>query len=354
MSESKPATRDPIPIDDYDYELPEELIAQEPLHRRDASRLMVLHRDSGAIEHRAFPDLLAYIGPGDLLVINDTRVLPARLRARRATGGAVEILLLRDLGNGEWESLIRRARRLKPGERLTLERRDGSATTGYARVMALPEEGIARVWLAPIVVDNLAEFGDVPLPPYIQNPASDPERYQTVYARESGSAAAPTAGLHFTPELLDAVRCRGARVATVTLHVGAGTFLPVKVEDARTHTMHAETFIVPASTLSTVRKTRQSGRRVIAVGSTSCRSLESVADSLESSQDIAGETGLYIMPGYRFRVVDALITNFHLPRSTLLLMVSAFAGRDLVLSAYREAVERRYRFFSFGDAMLIL
>jgi S-adenosylmethionine:tRNA ribosyltransferase-isomerase len=343
-----------LPMSDFDYDLPEELIAQEPLVRRDASRLLVLDREQRSVDHRRFPDIKDYLRPGDLLVINDTRVIPARLHARRASGGAVELLLLRTDGGGVWEALARPARRLRAGEIVELRSRDGGDSGERVEIIGRLSEGRVEVRLGTSVERQLDQYGSVPLPPYIRRAIADPERYQTVFAREEGSAAAPTAGLHFTEELLAEVRSLGVRIANVTLHVGLGTFQPVQVEDALAHRMHPEEYFVSAATLGLVRAARERGDRVFAVGTTSCRTLESIADRIDESEDLHGDTDLYITPGYRFRVVDAMITNFHLPRSTLLLMISAFAGRQLVLSAYREAVRQRYRFFSFGDAMLIL
>jgi S-adenosylmethionine:tRNA ribosyltransferase-isomerase len=343
-----------LPMSDFDYHLPEELVAQEPLERRDASRLMVLDRSERSIEHRWFPDITKYLNPGDLLVINDTRVIPARLHARRVTGGAVEILLLRPDGGGVWQALARPARRLRAGELIELLSRDGEESGAHVEVVGHLAAGRVEVRLGESVERALGRFGNVPLPPYIRREIADPERYQTVFAREEGSAAAPTAGLHFTNELLAEIRSLGVRIANVTLHVGLGTFQPVQVEDALAHQMHAEEYFVSARTLGEVRAARDRGSRVFAVGTTSCRTLESIAERIDESGDLHGDTDLYITPGYRFSVVDAMITNFHLPRSTLLLMMSAFAGRDFVLSAYQEAIRQRYRFFSFGDAMLVL
>ncbi len=346
---------EPLRLSEYDYELPPELIAQEPIEPRDAARLLVLDRRTGRIEHRIFREIGDYLQPGDLLVVNDSRVLPARLFGRRATGGQVELLLLQARGDGHWEALARPARRLRPGEVIAiLPRESEHAQLAPATIVERLEEGRVLVQLPPEVLDALDRYGHVPLPPYIRRALRDPERYQTVYARELGSVAAPTAGLHFTPELLDRLQRSGVGLARVTLHVGLGTFKPVQVEDARQHRMHAEWYHVPAETLAAIRSAREQGRRVVAVGTTSARTLESIPDRLDESGELTGWTDLYIVPGHRWRVVDALITNFHLPRSTLLLLVSSFAGRELIFRAYREAVERGYRFYSFGDAMLIL
>lgn len=344
---------DPLPIADYDYDLPPELIAQTPVEPRDASRLMVVERATGAISHHRFRDIKTLLRPGDLLVINDTRVLPARLHGRRPTGGAVELLLLRRLADGRWEAMGRPGRRLRPGTPVRLLDHDGELTDETVLVAGRTDDGLFVLELPETVETRLAEFGEMPLPPYIHERLTDPERYQTVYAAEAGSAAAPTAGLHFTPELLATLEGQGVRIARVTLHVGLGTFLPVKVDDARKHPMHREWFHVSAETLAAIRQTRASGGRVIAVGTTACRTLESLGDAVERDEDVTGWTGLFIAPGHRWRLVDALLTNFHLPRSTLLILVSAFAGRELILRAYAEAVDQGYRFFSFGDAMLI-
>ena len=349
------AMEEPLRLSEYDYELPPELIAQEPIEPRDAARLLVLDRRTGRIEHRIFREIGDYLQPGDLLVVNDSRVLPARLFGRRATGGQVELLLLQASSDGHWEALARPARRLRRGEVIAiLPRESEHAQLAPATIVERLEEGRVLVQLPPEVLDALDRYGHVPLPPYIRRGLRDPERYQTVYARELGSVAAPTAGLHFTPELLERLQRLGVGLARVTLHVGLGTFKPVHVEDVRQHRMHAEWYHVPAETLSAIRSTRERGHRVVAVGTTSARTLESISDRLDEPGDLTGWTDLFIVPGHRWRVVDALITNFHLPRSTLLLLVCSFAGRELIFRAYREAVERGYRFYSFGDATLIL
>ena len=344
----------PILLADYDYDLPPDRIAQHPVEPRDSSRLLVLHREDGRITHRIFRDIGEELRAGDLLVINDTRVLPARLHGRRETGGRVELLLLSRQDGGRWEALARPARRLRPGANVHLLTVAGDESGIAVRVIERRDNGHVVVDVSPDVESLLADFGEMPLPPYIHERLEDAERYQTVFATYPGSAAAPTAGLHFTPELLARLEAGGVGVARVTLHVGAGTFVPVKVEDARQHQMHAEWYHVPAATLAAIRATRGTGGRVIAVGTTSCRTLEAIADHLDSREDLVGWTDLFIMPGFRFRVVNGLVTNFHLPKSTLLLLVSAFAGRDHVLRAYREAIDLGYRFYSFGDAMLIL
>lgn len=369
---------------DFDYHLQPELIAQTPIEPRDRSRLLVLHRQTGRLEHRQFYEVGCYLRPGDLLVANDSRVLPGRLRAHRdPTGGRVELLLLRPLDDGWWEALAKPAHRLKPGQRLQLVQAGGSlgcadagrsstwrsrgasegaesaaaASAASAEVGQRTETGGVQVRFDAPMERVLAAYGQVPLPPYIHEPLRDPERYQTVYARTAGSAAAPTAGLHFTPELLrQLVEERGVQIAFLTLHVGPDTFRPVRAEQIEQHEMHAEFVYVPQATAAAVALARQEGRRVIAVGTTAVRALESAADVILSGgkDPFSCWTRLFIFPGYRFKCVGALITNFHLPRSTLLMLVSAFAGRELVLRAYEEAIRRRYRFYSFGDAMLIL
>jgi S-adenosylmethionine:tRNA ribosyltransferase-isomerase len=347
-----------LSLHEYDYELPEELIAQEPIEPRDAARLMVVRRATHSIEHRIFRELPSLLDPGDLLIVNDSRVLPARLLGHRLTGGKVEILLVQPLeGTTVWLALARPARKLRPGETITIQPRDPQfAQPAPLRIRERRSGGQVIVELDPGIAERLDAFGHVPLPPYIHRPLSDPERYQTVYARHPGSVAAPTAGLHFTERLLDELRQRGIRIAPLTLHVGIGTFKPIEVTDVRLHKMHAEWYAVPAETVSLMRETRAANRRIVAVGTTAARTLESIADALTGDTEgpITGWTDLYIYPGYHWRVVDALITNFHLPRSTLILLVASFAGRELILEAYREAVQQRYRFYSFGDAMLIL
>ncbi|CAA9542904.1 MAG: S-adenosylmethionine:tRNA ribosyltransferase-isomerase [uncultured Thermomicrobiales bacterium] len=345
-------------VDDFAYDLPEELIAQAPLARRDASRLLVLDRPSGGLEHATVADLPDLLDPGDLLVANNSRVIPARLAARkRDTGGRVELLLLRDEGEGVWTALAKPARRLAAGTALVVEPRAGaSAPPLGVEVLECGDGGQVRVAVDATGPEPLAPYGTAPLPPYVRSALAEPERYQTVYAAEAGSAAAPTAGLHFGHDLLDALRRRGVGWAEVTLHVGLDTFRPVTTELVADHPIHREWCEVPASTARAVLATRGAGRRVIAVGTTAVRTLETLAsDGLETAA-VSGmkmETGLFILPGYRWKLVDAMITNFHLPRSTLLMMVSAFAGREAVRRAYAVAIEERYRFFSFGDAMLI-
>ncbi len=342
----------PLRTADFDYDLPPELIAQQPVEPRDHARLMVLQRATQAITHARFYDLPRFLRPGDLLVANQTRVIPARLWGRKVpTGGKVELLLLRAEAADTWQALVR-GRGLRPGRRIAL------AAGFEAEIIADLGGPLRRVrFNQPLDPEALAQVGQVPLPPYIHQPVADPERYQTVYAREPGSAAAPTAGLHFTPRLLQTLQRQGIGWATVTLHVGLDTFAPVKEEDPRQHRMHTEWCRVPPETAARIRETKARGGRVVAVGTTAVRTLETAALHAPQGQLIAaweGDTDLFILPGFRFRVVDGLITNFHLPRSTLLMLVSAFAGREFILRAYEEAKAQGYRFFSFGDAMLIL
>lgn len=335
---------------DFYYELPEELIAQTPLERRDASRLMVLDRQTGEVTHKHFYDILDYLNPGDCLVMNDSRVLPARLLGHRPTGGAVEVLLLRDLGDKRWECLCKPGRKMQPGSTVTFG--DGELT---ATVKEVREDGnrVVEFHYEGIFLEVLERLGKMPLPPYIKAELEDQERYQTVYSREIGSAAAPTAGLHFTNELLDKIREKGVKTAFVTLHVGLGTFRPVKAEEITDHHMHSELCMMNEETAAVLNETRRQGGRIICVGTTSCRTLESLVNDDGSFEAKTRWTDIFIYPGYTFKAMDGLITNFHLPESTLVMLVSAFAGREHVLNAYRKAVEERYRFFSFGDAMLI-
>lgn len=335
---------------DFYFDLPEELIAQTPLQQRDQSRLMRLDKRSGEIEHRHFYELPELLRKGDCLILNDSRVLPARLLGSRLSGGSVELVLLRDLGEGRWECLSRPGRKTKPGTQLQFG--EGELT---AVVEAVAEGGnrIVRFSYGGIFLEVLERLGKMPLPPYIKEELQDAERYQTVYSRELGSAAAPTAGLHFTDELLDRIRAKGIRTGFVTLHVGLGTFRPVKEEEIEDHDMHSEYCVVPEETARLINETKADGGRVIAVGTTSCRTLESFAAEDGSIAPSAGWTNIFIYPGYRFKCIDALITNFHLPESTLIMLVSALAGREHVLRAYQTAVSEKYRFFSFGDAMLI-
>lgn len=335
---------------DFYYDLPQELIAQTPSEKRDASRLMILDKTSGEIEHRHFYDLPEYLHEGDCLVMNDSRVLPARLFGKRLTGGAVEVLLLRDRGEGIWECLTRPGKKTRTGTKLIFG--DGELT---AHVVDEIEGGnrLIKFEYSGIFLETLERLGRVPLPPYIHEELKDAERYQTVYSREIGSAAAPTAGLHFTNELLELLKNNGVRLCYVTLHVGLGTFRPVKSERIEDHEMHAEYCIIPAETAREVNAAKEEGRRVIAVGTTSCRTLESRANDDGTVSEYSGFTNAFIYPGYRFKCIDALITNFHLPESTLIMLVSALAGRENILNAYEEAIRERYRFFSFGDAMFI-
>lgn len=335
---------------DFMYELPERLIAQTPAEKRDTSRLMVLNRTTGEIEHRHFYDLIEYLHAGDCLVLNDSRVIPARLFGTRPTGGAVEVVLLRDLGDGRWECLSRPGKKMRVGTEVTFG--EGELTAVVEEV--LPDGNrILRFSYEGIFLEILEHLGRMPLPPYIKTQLDDPNRYQTVYAREPGSAAAPTAGLHFTNELLDAIREKGVKVCFVTLHVGLGTFRPVKVEDVESHEMHSEFCTIPEETAQIIRETRENGGRVVAVGTTSTRTLESFAAEDGTISAASGWTNIFIYPGYRFKCVDALVTNFHLPGSTLVMLVSALAGRENILNAYETAVREEYRFFSFGDAMFI-
>ncbi len=337
--------------EDFWFDLPEELIAQTPLPQRDASRLLVLNRETGATEHRHFTDILDYLQPGDCLVMNDSRVLPARLLGHRPTGGAVEVLLLRELGENRWECLCKPARKMQVGSQAIFG--DGELT---ATVVEAEEDGnrIVEFSYQGIFLEVLDRLGKMPLPPYIKEELQDRERYQTVYSRELGSAAAPTAGLHFTKELLGKIREKGVKTAFVTLHVGLGTFRPVKAEEITDHHMHSELCMINEDTAALLNETKKNGGRVVCVGTTSCRTLESLVRPDGTFTPASKWTDIFIYPGYTFRAMDALITNFHLPESTLVMLVSAFAGREHVLNAYREAVAQKYRFFSFGDAMLIV
>jgi S-adenosylmethionine:tRNA ribosyltransferase-isomerase len=358
---------------DFDYELPPELIAQTPIEPRDASRLMVIHRTSGQIEHRIFHDVGAYLRPGDLLVLNQTRVIPARLFGRKTrTGGKVELLLLTQRDEHTWEALAR-GKKLRPGTRIELQSRTDpeEGPRAAAQVVGQLESGARLISFEQPILPLLDELGVVPLPPYIHKPLADPERYQTIYGRQEGSVAASTAGLHFTPELLIELRQDGIEMAFITLHIGLDTFRPVKEQQVEAHQIHTEWFELEAPVAEQINRAKLEGRRIIAVGTTVVRALESAAggstalspDSCAPNGEAcawrtvsayAGPTDLFIYPGYRFRAVDAMITNFHLPRSTLLMLVSAFAGREQIFRAYREAIDQRYRFFSFGDAMLLV
>ena len=344
---------------DFDYDLPQELIAQTPVEPRDSSRMLVLDRRTGEVQHSRFANLTDHLLPGDLMVFNRSRVIPARLRGRRSvTGGKVEFLLLSREEPGLWRALARPGRRLQPGARVLLDTPTGSAVEAGreydVEVQASGEDGLK---LIAFVDESIIEkSGLAPLPPYIHSRLEDPERYQTIYARDPGSAAAPTAGLHFTEESLAALTWLGIELAFVTLHVGLDTFRPVQEEDPADHKIHTEYFEIDAGTSAALNQAREQGRRIIAVGTTSVRVLEQIGQELEGDgiiTPIQGQAGLFILPGHEFRLVDGMITNFHLPRSTLLMLVSAFAGRDHILNAYREAVQDQYRFYSFGDAMLI-
>ncbi|MGI5839975.1 MAG: tRNA preQ1(34) S-adenosylmethionine ribosyltransferase-isomerase QueA [bacterium] len=337
---------------DFDYCLPEELIAQEPIEPRDHSRLLVLHRRSGEREEDRFYNLPRYLEPGDTLVLNDTRVIPARLYGVRGdTGGRLEVVLLRRREEDIWEVLVKPGRRAKIGTEILFGE---GALTG--EVIANTDFGgrLLRFSYSGIFEQVLRRLGEMPLPPYIHRKLADPERYQTVYAARSGSAAAPTAGLHFTDRLLERIASRQINLVYLTLHVGLGTFRPVKTENIEEHAMHAEYYDISEATAAAINRTREAGRRIIAVGTTSVRTLETSADSAGRVRAGRGWTDIFIYPGYRYKTIDGLITNFHLPKSTLLMLVSAFAGRENILAAYREAVEKRFRFFSFGDAMFII
>jgi len=335
---------------DFWYDLPEELIAQTPLQQRDSSRLCVLDRKSGEVKHQHFCDILDYLRPGDCLVMNDSRVLPARLLGHRPTGGAAELLLLKDLGDKKWECLAKPGRKLQEGQEVIFGNGELTAT-----VVAVKDDGnrVVEFHYDGIFLEVLEQLGKMPLPPYIKEELQDQERYQTVYSKQVGSAAAPTAGLHFTNELLDRIRQKGVRTAFVTLHVGLGTFRPVKAETIAEHHMHSELCMMSAETATLLNDTRADGGRIICVGTTSCRTLESLVNEDGSFEEKSKWTEIFIYPGYTFKAMDGLITNFHLPESTLVMLVSAFAGRENVLNAYNEAVKERYRFFSFGDAMAI-
>ena len=336
---------------DFWYDLPEELIAQTPLENRDTSRLLVLDRKTGEVKHQHFYDIIEYLKPGDCLVMNDSRVLPARLLGHRPTGGAVELLLLRDLGDRKWECLAKPGRKLQVGQNVIFG--DGDLT---ATVISVQDDGnrVVEFHYEGIFLEVLERLGKMPLPPYIKAELQDQERYQTVYSKTVGSAAAPTAGLHFTNDLLEKIRAKGVTTAFVTLHVGLGTFRPVKAEEISEHHMHSELCMISEETAKILNETKKNGGRVICVGTTSCRTLESLVNDDDTFEAKSKWTEIFIYPGYTFKAMDGLITNFHLPESTLVMLVSAFAGRENVINAYRIAVEERYRFFSFGDAMTIL
>jgi S-adenosylmethionine:tRNA ribosyltransferase-isomerase len=351
---------------DFEYNLPESSIAQTPAEPRDSSRLLVLHRDTGELEHRIFRDVTDYLHAGDLLVVNQTRVIPARIFARKETGGRVEILLLRRRDTLTWEALVG-GKGLRVGKKVlvdvALDSKDYSllsetAKSGdfavQAEILEILEGSERLIRFSEPIEPYFSKVGNVPLPPYIHEKLDDPERYQTVYAREPGSAAAPTAGLHFTPRLLEELQVKGVKVAYVTLHVGLDTFAPVTEDDPEEHKIHTEWCELPQETADLINQTKKSGGQVVAVGTTSVRTLESALVGRDTISSYVGSTSLFILPGYQFKVVDVMITNFHLPKSTLLMLVSAFAGREKILETYKTAVEEGYRFYSFGDAMLIL
>lgn len=338
-------------LSDFDYDLPKELIAQTPIEKRDEARLLVLHRKNKTIEHKVFKDILDYLKPGDCLVRNNTKVIPARLYGvKEVTGANVEFLLLNRIEGDTWEVMVRPGKKLMPGARVSFG--DGLLK---AEIIDKMEGGNRKVKFEYDGIFNeiLDQIGLMPLPPYIKEKLEKKEMYQTVYAKYDGSAAAPTAGLHFTEELLDKIRAKGVEIANVTLHVGIGTFRPVKEENIEDHDMHTEHYYIKAEDAEKINNTRKNGGRIIAVGTTSCRVLESVADENGMVKEIEDDTNIFIYPGYKFKCVDALITNFHLPESTLVMLVSALAGREFILDSYKKAVEEKYRFFSFGDAMFI-
>ena len=337
-------------VSDFNYELPEELIAQHPYDKRDEARLMVLDKETKTIEHRVFKDIIDYLEPGDCLVINNTKVLPARLLGKKDTGAKIEFLLLKRIEGDYWEVMVRPGNKLKPGSKVSFG--DGILK---AEILEVLEGGNRKVKFEYKGIFNeiLDKIGLMPLPPYIKENLKDKDKYQTVYAKYDGSAAAPTAGLHFTEELLEKIKQKGIEVANVTLHVGIGTFRPVKVENVEEHHMHSEHFYIKQEDADKINKAKETGHRIIAVGTTSCRVLESIGDENGKVSATEGDTSIFIYPGYKFKVLDCLITNFHLPESTLIMLVSSLAGRDFILKAYNEAVKEKYMFFSFGDAMFI-
>ena len=339
-------------LKDFNYDLPEELIAQDPLEDRSSSRLMVLHKDTGRIEHKIFRDIIDYLNPGDCLVINDTKVIPARLMGiKEDTGATIEVLLLKRNADDVWECLVKPGKKARTGARIVF----GEGLL-VGEIVDVIEDGnrMIKFHYEGIFEEILDKLGQMPLPPYITHKLQDKNRYQTVYARNEGSAAAPTAGLHFTKELLEKIKEKGVNVVSITLHVGLGTFRPVKVDKIEEHHMHTETFNISKEAADTINRTRAAGGRVIAVGTTSCRTLESAAADDGTIPARSGDTDIFIYPGYKFKAIDCLITNFHLPESTLIMLVSALAGRDNIMNAYETAVKERYRFFSFGDAMFIM
>lgn len=337
-------------VTDFDYNLPEELIAQVPIKNRDESKLMILDKETGSIEHKQFRDIIEYLNPGDCLVRNNTKVIPARLYGKKETGANVEFVLLKNFEGDIWEAMVRPGNKLHEGAKVIFG--DGLLR---AEILSTLEDGTRKVkfYYDGIFNEILDKIGLMPLPPYIHESLSDNDRYQTVYAKYEGSAAAPTAGLHFTPELLKRIEEKGIKIANVTLHVGIGTFRPVKEENVEEHHMHTEHYYIKEEDAEKINSAKSSGHKVIAVGTTSCRTLETIADEKGFVKACEGDTGIYIYPGYKFKCLDGLITNFHLPQSTLLMLVSALAGREHILNAYNEAVKEKYRFFSFGDAMFI-
>ena len=338
-------------VEEFDYDLPESLIAQTPLKARDQSRLLVLGRNSGNIEHKHFKDVINYLETGDTLVLNDTRVMPARLFGlKEETGAKVEMLMLTRIENNDWEVLLKPAKRIKVGNKLSF----GEGKIIAECIEELDQGGrIMRLHYEGILEERLNELGEMPLPPYIKERLDDPDRYQTVYAKESGSAAAPTAGLHFTDELLDEIRAKGINIAFITLHVGLGTFRPVSVEDINDHEMHSEYYQMTQETANLLNQTKKEGHRIISVGTTSTRTLETIRRDYNEFVAVSGWTDIFIYPGFEFKVVDAIITNFHLPKSTLIMLIAAFTSKDIILKAYNDAVSKEYRFFSFGDCMFI-
>ena len=338
-------------VSDFNYDLPERLIAQHPSLKRDESRLMVLNREKQTIEDKVFKDVIDYLNPGDCLVRNNTKVIPARLYGRKETGANVEFLLLKRVHDDTWEVIVRPGRKLLKGAKVIfgdeiLEATIDDVLENGNRLVTFKYEGIFN--------EILDQIGLMPLPPYIKEKLKDKDRYQTVYAKYDGSAAAPTAGLHFTEELLEKIRQKGVEIANVTLHVGIGTFRPVKVENVEEHDMHSEHYYIKKEDADKINNAKKNGKRIVSVGTTSCRVLESIADESGFVKETEGDTSIFIYPGYKFKCIDSLITNFHLPESTLVMLVSALAGKDFILKAYKEAVEKEYRFFSFGDAMIIL
>ena len=338
-------------LEEFDYNLPEELIAQVPIAKRDESRLMILNKKTKTIEHKTFKDIIEYLKPGDCLVRNNTKVIPARLYGKKDTGANIEFVLLKQIEGDTWETIVRPGNKLKPGAKVEF----GNGILN-AKVIDIMEGGTRKVEFKYEGIFNeiLDKIGLMPLPPYIHESLKEKDRYQTVYAKYNGSAAAPTAGLHFTPELLKKIEEKGIKIANVTLHVGIGTFRPVKEENIEDHEMHTEHYCIKQEDVQKINETKKNGGRIIAVGTTSCRVLETIADPETGLvKETEGDTGIYIYPGYKFKCIDALITNFHLPKSTLLMLVSALEGREYVLKAYKEAVKEKYRFFSFGDAMFL-